>query len=420
MQAPVSNHITATVDEHGRLILPAEAMQELGLKPGSAIPLRATREGLVITPSVSQLRKLYIEPTTRCNLACPMCIRESWSEAQGNMTEETFGRVLDGLRSLERKPVIVFGGFGEPLFHPRILDMLAQAKQVAERVELITNGLLVTEPVARELFALQLDVIWFSVDRLHAGAPGNDGNLLENIQRLQSFRMAVHAVRPETGFVFVATQTNVDELPSLIQRAVRWGVSRYMVTNVLPYTEAMCGEMLYERSLDQIGTQPSFWSPAIQLPRMDVDLGYSLPLLQALRRQNNVHLNGASLTPSRGQCPFIESGAAAVCWDGTVSPCLGLMHSHTSYFNGTPPPVNRYARAVSRYAIGNVNEMPLLGIWNDADHLAFRKRVQEFDFPPCTQCGGCDMAEANQEDCFGNSFPTCGGCLWAWGVIQCP
>ncbi len=420
MPSPAGNPITAIIDEQGRLRLPDEYVQDLGLEPGSAISLRATRDGLVISPSPRQLRKLYVEPTTRCNLACPMCIRESWSEPQGNMAKATFDRVLDGLRSLERKPVIVFGGFGEPLFHPRILDMLAQARQVAERLELITNGLLVTEQVARELFRLQLDVIWFSVDGLHAGAPGNDGAVLANIAKLQALRTAVHASRPETGLVFVATQTNLDELPALIQRAVRWGVSRYMVTNVLPYTEAMCQEMLYERSLDQMGTEPSFWSPAIQLPRMDIDRVYTPALLQALRRHNNVHINGASLTPSQGRCPFIENGAAAVCWDGTVSPCLGLMHSHTSYFNGTPRPDRSYARAVGRYAIGNVNQAPLLDIWNDHDHLAFRSRVQEFDFPPCTQCGGCDMAEANQEDCYGNTFPTCGGCLWAWGVIQCP
>ncbi|OGN93594.1 MAG: hypothetical protein A2Y88_12875 [Chloroflexi bacterium RBG_13_48_10] len=26
----------------------------------------------------------------------------------------------------------------------------------------------------------------------------------------------------------------------------------------------------------------------------------------------------------------------------------------------------------------------------------------------------------NLEDCFGNSAPACGGCLWAQGLIQCP
>jgi hypothetical protein len=30
------------------------------------------------------------------------------------------------------------------------------------------------------------------------------------------------------------------------------------------------------------------------------------------------------------------------------------------------------------------------------------------------------LAEANLEDCLGNTAPACGGCLWAQGVIQCP
>ena len=329
------------------------------------------------------------------------------------MTEATFGLLLDGLKSLEQKPVIVFGGFGEPLFHPRILEMIAQAKEVAERVELITNGLLVTEQLARELLRLRLDMVWFSVDRLHTDASGNEAVLLENIEKLQYLRMTLNTNRPETGFVFVATRSNVDELPGLMRRAIRWGVSKYMVTNVLPYTAEMCEEMLYRRSLDQVGSQPTLWSPAIQLPRMDLDAGINLSLFRTMRTHNNVRLNDVSLTPSQGQCPFIERGAIAVSWDGAVSPCLGLMHGHVSYLNDT-------ARTVSRYVIGNINDIPLNEIWNDTKHLAFRKRVQEFDFSPCTQCGGCEMAEANQEDCFGNTFPTCGGCLWAWGVIQCP
>jgi len=35
-------------------------------------------------------------------------------------------------------------------------------------------------------------------------------------------------------------------------------------------------------------------------------------------------------------------------------------------------------------------------------------------------CGGCTLVDENKEDCFGNTFPVCGACLWAQGVIQCP
>jgi len=137
------------------------------------------------------------------------------------------------------------------------------------------------------------------------------------------------------------------------------------------------------------------------------------PLYQVLHARPNTRIHNVNLGMADGRCPFIEAGAVGVSWNGTVSPCLALMHSHVSYLHDSP-------RVVSRYVIGNVHDATLTDIWNDAAHLSFRKRVQEFDFSPCTLCGGCEMAEANQEDCFGNTFPTCGGCLWAWGIIQCP
>jgi hypothetical protein len=62
----------------------------------------------------------------------------------------------------------------------------------------------------------------------------------------------------------------------------------------------------------------------------------------------------------------------------------------------------------------------LCDLWNTKEHVAFRERVHNYDFPPCTMCGSCELSENNESDCFGNNFPTCGGCLWAQGIIQCP
>ena len=59
-------------------------------------------------------------------------------------------------------------------------------------------------------------------------------------------------------------------------------------------------------------------------------------------------------------------------------------------------------------------------LWRDPAYLALRDRIQRFDFSPCAFCGGCDLSETNEQDCIGNASPTCGGCLWAQGIIQCP
>jgi len=110
----------------------------------------------------------------------------------------------------------------------------------------------------------------------------------------------------------------------------------------------------------------------------------------------------------------VESGTMSVAWNGDVSPCWPLMHTHSSYLHGKP-------RVSHKHVIGNVTERPLRDLWLDPEYVAYRERLHDFAFAPCSFCGGCDLSEANREDCLGNTtFPVCGGCLWAQGVIQCP
>ena len=73
-----------------------------------------------------ELRRLYLEPTSRCNLNCAMCFRKSWvDEEAGDMDEATFRAVLAHLPP--GVETLFFGGMGEPLFHPHITDMVRAA-----------------------------------------------------------------------------------------------------------------------------------------------------------------------------------------------------------------------------------------------------------------------------------------------------
>jgi MoaA/NifB/PqqE/SkfB family radical SAM enzyme len=171
----------------------------------------------------------------------------------------------------------------------------------------------------------------------------------------------------------------------------------------------MISEVLYYHSIDNYGYK------ILRLPGMDVDEITYTPIYQAIRKKYGTWA-GMNSENTRDRCPFVESGAGAISWDGNLSPCLPLLHSHTSYLGYL-----RYDERFSRrWSIGNVIEHNLPDLWNAPEHIAFRERVQAFDFTPCTTCGSCELIEKNEEDCFGNTFPTCGGCLWAQGVIQCP
>jgi len=154
----------ATVNERGDLVLPASLAARFGLKQGAKIRVEESGNHLRLHRPVTQLAKVYIEPTDRCNLDCLMCIRSGWDQPLGRMDKATFDRILLGLQKLDPMPSVFFGGLGEPLFHPRTIEWIARVKAVGARVELITNGTLLNEKRARQLIEAGLDVLWVSID----------------------------------------------------------------------------------------------------------------------------------------------------------------------------------------------------------------------------------------------------------------
>lgn len=409
----------AVVDEQGRLILPAELTRAHGLEPGARMRLESTPGGLRLHNPAVHLAKVYVEATNRCNLTCRTCIRHNWDEPLGRMQARVFNALIDDLAALPNPPLLFFGGMGEPLAHPRIAAMVRQAHEAGLRAELITNGMLLNAERSRALLEAGLNRLWVSIDgatpdsyadvRLGAALP----RVLENLAGFRQMRRPGHRAQPEIGINFVAMRRNIHDLPAVIALGKRLGAVHFMVSNVLPYTAEMQAERLYTRSLRSVTYLPSGWLPDLSLPKWDLDETTSEVFLQALNSGCNVSFAGFNLGGANDVCSFLETGSLAVGWDGAISPCVALLHDFTSYLHGKP-------RANRRHVLGKVGERSLLEIWRDPDYLAYRERVQSFGFAPCTACGGCELSESNEADCLGNGFPSCGGCLWAQAVIQCP
>jgi MoaA/NifB/PqqE/SkfB family radical SAM enzyme len=418
----MSEEFEIEVDDNGRMIVPAELARKFGLAPGAKTRIESAGNGLRIRRPTTQLAKVYIEPTNHCNLDCVTCIRNSWDEPLGNMSLESFFRIIKGLRAFSPPPDIFLGGLGEPLSHPNIVEMVREAKTLGSSVELITNGTLLNKTLSKQLIEAGLDVLWTSLDgatpesykdvRLGAALP----QVLANLREFRQIRWSKYMpelfdlmLKPHIGIVFVAMKRNIADLPTVIKIASQLGALHFLVTNVLPYTPEMQQEILYTRAL----SNTSQYVRALNFPRMDVSPGTQEALYQVLRGDYSLTIAGGNLGGSSNRCPFIDKGAIAIRWDGDVSPCLALLHGHKIYFYDCE-------RTIKHYALGNVNDEDIEQIWNKPEHLALRRRLDEFNFSPCIYCGGCDYFESNQEDCIGSPVPACGGCLWAQGIIQCP
>lgn len=367
----------------------------------------------------ADIKTLYIEVTSECNLACAMCSRNYWEdETIGSMGMSLFGKVLNEIPpSVER---VFFGGIGEPLFHPDIIDMIRQVKAKGHRCELITNGTLLDETMCRNLIQAGLDMLWVSLDNMHDAAHAA-GSVLDNILRFKQLRSAAGQPgqgrprgTPRIGVAFVLMKSNLTQLEELIQQARTYGIDEIKTTHLLPYTAEMEHEICYQSLLPYIGTGESGHGVRVELLPSDhaVLTQESLVRLMVQRQTAMAHM-AAPENKSPGYCRFVQEGTVFVRWDGEVCPCMSLLHTNVLYQQG-------HQRRQRYASFGNVKETPLQAVWQNETYTAFRERVAAFEFSPCASCASCDLFDSNEEDCTGSPFPTCGHCLWAYGLIQCP
>ena len=403
------------VDEKGRLVLQAKEGAALPFHPGDKLYFEIGENGVYLHRPVSQLARIYVEPTNMCNLACATCIRHSWSEPGTHMEFRLFEKVLSAVDRLPAPPTIFFGGFGEPLFHPEILRMVREAKKINCRVELITNGVLLKGEILHGLLEAGLDFLWVSIDgstpETYADVRlGNElPNILDNLHTFRRLKYRYSSKKPALGVSFVLMKRSLHDFPEVVELSLRLGARRIMVTNVLPYSKEMKQEVVYAKSMSQFNHR----FQRIDLPRIDLTTETIESLDKVLKHFELPEIAPSEFSAPYDTCPFVKRGSTSVRADGKVSPCLPLLHDHISFLGDTE-------RNIQSYFVGDLAEKDLLDIWNDTAYTKLRERLFEFDFSPCTICNSCEFPESNVEDCFGSEEPACGGCLWAQGFIQCP
>jgi MoaA/NifB/PqqE/SkfB family radical SAM enzyme len=366
------------------------------------------------------LRKLYLEVTNQCNISCITCMRNAWNEPPGFMPLPVFEQLAQQIRELPHLRIMQFGGYGEPLLHPSLARMVELAHGRGLRAEILTNGLLLNEEMAEALCRGGLDALIVSLD----GASQRTYGRVRRGSSLQRVIDNVHGASKafwrsrrrmlEIGIVFVAMKRNFQEFGALRSLALSLGATSITVTNFLPHTKRMIDEVLYGCDVPTaFEPKASRWSPNISIPKMDLNEHTAGAFIDLLRNHPTVSLIKTPLAGWENYCRFVREGRAALSWDGGLSPCLQLMHSHKCF-------VLRREKTIRRWVIGNIRDRRLAELWEAPEYTAFRERVERFDFPPCPDCGSCELVASNEEDCLGNPFPVCGDCLWARGILQCP
>ena len=112
------------------------------------------------TPFVVQIFPVYA-----CNLKCNYCIFAVEKEHHGFISDKTlldldlYKKCVDDMTGFPNKiKVVRFVGIGEPLLHKKIVEMVRYTaeKQIAHKIEIVSNGLLLTPAMSDALIAAGL------------------------------------------------------------------------------------------------------------------------------------------------------------------------------------------------------------------------------------------------------------------------
>lgn len=126
---------------------------------------------------------LHVFPSYFCNFRCKYCLHSLSEDVLTKkgfkrqfMDFDTYKKAIDDCKAFDKKlKAIIFAGHGEPLMHPEISKMVAYVKEqnIANRVEIVTNGSLLTNNLSDDLIAAGLD-------RLRISVQGINGQAYEN------------------------------------------------------------------------------------------------------------------------------------------------------------------------------------------------------------------------------------------------
>jgi MoaA/NifB/PqqE/SkfB family radical SAM enzyme/alpha-beta hydrolase superfamily lysophospholipase len=174
-----------------------------------------------------------IEITSYCNLACRFCARTLYGKNSQHMNLSMFSQILDVLPHAYHVTLV---GLGEPLLHPEIAAVVAQASVQKRKVSLVTNGMLLDKSLSVELLNAGLSSIVFSIDSTHQDLlrklkPGSNlEKIIENIKCFMELNKSNRQI-PTTAFSAVSVDTAF-QIKDLIDLVSGLGLDALMLTDL--------------------------------------------------------------------------------------------------------------------------------------------------------------------------------------------
>lgn len=171
-----------------------------------------------------KLPKLDLNITNRCNFRCTHCAFDSGTIEMPELTLSELEKILRETKEIGGRRFDITGG--EPLLREDVEEIISIGKALDYKIELITNGSLLTEEKLRKFKQLGLDGIAISLD-------GSTPEIYNRIRRQDEkiFYKAVENIRASKkhGFYTKINTTvfscNLEDIPNIAELALSLGVN---------------------------------------------------------------------------------------------------------------------------------------------------------------------------------------------------
>lgn len=223
---------------------------------------------------------LLAEITYRCPLHCPYCSNPPQISNGGELTTDEWLRVLSEAAQLGVLQVGFSGG--EPLVRRDLPVLIHAAREAGLYTNLITSGIGLDEPRARELHEAGLDSAQLSFQSDDVDLADEIAGTRAHARKLDAAK-AIQAAGISLSLNFVIHRRNIDRLPQMIGLAETLGAGRVELANVQFYGWGFLNRAALLPTREQVHRARDIAEAAKARLAGKIDIFYVLPDYYELR-----------------------------------------------------------------------------------------------------------------------------------------
>jgi len=209
---------------------------------------------------------VYFSLTNRCCLRCIMCdIPKSPGRQEDELNTDEIKKIILQIKDLGVKHLIFSGG--EPLLREDLTELIRFSRESAiPWVDIITNGTLCNDEVARSLIGSGLNHVTISLDGISEvndaiRGKGSFAKSVEAIDKLNYYKEKMKVTRPSIGINFTIMNKNINDMLKIVDFAKNKKCNTIVFQPVL-----MSNVSMYERKKNAL------WPAAEEMPLLEENI----------------------------------------------------------------------------------------------------------------------------------------------------